>query len=88
MNNADENTNAVIYPNPNDGSIMYVRVDDAENAKLSLINSLGNEVSIIKGIISEYVMTIKPSQNIDAGLYFINIVENNQRTIQKVMVVK
>lgn len=88
MNNSDENTNAVIYPNPNDGSIMYVRVDDAENAKLSLINSLGNEVSIIKGIISQYVMTIKPSQNIDAGLYFINIVENNQRTIQKVMVVK
>ena len=83
----EENT-SLIYPNPNDGSVMYVKVSHAEEAKLNLYNSMGNEVSSIKSIVSQYVMTIKPMQDINSGIYFISISENGKRTVQKVMVVK
>ena len=82
-----ENT-SIIYPNPTDGSIVFVKVENAEETKLNLYNSLGNEVSIIRCIVSPYVMTIKPMQDINSGVYFISISENGKRTVQKVVVAK
>jgi GEVED domain/Secretion system C-terminal sorting domain/Pregnancy-associated plasma protein-A len=82
-----ENT-PIVYPNPTDGSIVFVKVENAEEAKLNLYNSMGNEVPIIKSIVSQYVMTLKPMQDINSGLYFISIYEDGKRTVQKVMVAK
>ena len=83
----EENT-SLIYPNPNDGGIVYVRVNNAEEAKLNLYNSMGSEISTIKSIVSLYIMTIKPMQDISSGIYFISIIENGKRTVQKVVVSK
>ena len=77
-----------VYPNPTDGSFFYVRVNDAEAAHLVLFNSLGSEIPTLKGIVSQYIITLKPTQNIDSGAYFVSIVENGKRVVQKVMVLK
>jgi hypothetical protein len=65
-----------------------VKVENAEEAKLNLYNSMGSEVPSIKSIVSQYVMTLKPMQDINAGIYFIGISENGKRTVQKVVVAK
>ena len=78
----------MVYPNPNDGSIVYVKVNNAEEAKLNFYDSTGNEVPTIRSIVSQYVMTMKPMQNIISGMYFINITENGKRTVKKVIVTK
>ena len=86
--NEFEDNQSSVYPNPTDGSFVFVRVNNAENAHLTLFNSLGTEIPALKGIVSQYVMTLKPIQNIDSGVYFISIVEDGKRVVQKVMVVK
>ena len=78
----------MVYPNPNDGSIVYVKVNNAEEAKLHFYDSMGSEVPTIRSIVSQYVMTMKPMQNILSGMYFINITENGKRMVQKVIVTK
>lgn len=83
-----ENNQSTVYPNPTDGSFIYVRVNDAEKAHLSLFNSLGSEIPTLKGIVTQYIITLKPTQNIDSGAYFVSIVEDGKRIVQKVMVVK
>lgn len=84
----EEEKTSLIYPNPNDGSIVYVKVNNAEEAKLNLYNSMGNEIPSIKSIVSQYIMTVKPMQDITSGIYFISISENGKRTAQKVVVSK
>jgi GEVED domain/Pregnancy-associated plasma protein-A/Secretion system C-terminal sorting domain len=86
--NENDGEGALVYPNPTDGSFVYVRVNNAEEAHLALFNSLGNEIPTLKGIISQYVVTLKPTQNIASGAYFVSIVEDGKRVVQKVMVVK
>ena len=86
--NEFENNQSTVYPNPTDGSFIYVRVNNAEEAHLSLFNSLGTEIPTLKGIITQYVITLKPTQNIDSGAYFVSIVEDGKRIVQKVMVIK
>jgi GEVED domain/Pregnancy-associated plasma protein-A/Secretion system C-terminal sorting domain len=88
IKSAEEENISLVYPNPNDGSMVYVKVNNAEEAKLNFYNSLGNEVPSIKSIVSQYVMTIKPMQDVNTGTYFISISENGKRTVQKVMVSK
>lgn len=86
--NEFENNQSTVYPNPTDGSFIYVRVNNAEEARLALFNSLGSEIPTLKGIVTQYVITLKPTQNIDSGAYFVSIVEDGKRIVQKVMVVK
>ncbi len=83
----EENT-SLIYPNPNNGSVVYVKVNNAEEAKLNLYDSMGSEIPCIKSIVSPYVMTIKPMQDINSSIYFISILENGKRTVHKVVVSK
>jgi GEVED domain/Secretion system C-terminal sorting domain/Pregnancy-associated plasma protein-A len=84
----EDEITSLVYPNPTDGSVVYVKVENAEEAKLNLYNSLGNEVPSIKSIVSQYVMTLKPMQEINSGMYFISISENGKRQVQKVIVTK
>ena len=84
----EEENISVVYPNPNDGSIVYVKVNNAEEAKLHFYDSMGSEVPTVRSIVSQYVMTMKPMQNILSGIYFISITENGKRMVQKVMVTK
>ena len=86
--NEFEDNQSSVYPNPTEGSFVFVRVNNAEEAHLTLFNSLGTEVPTLKGIVSQYVMTLKPTQNIDSGAYFVSIVEDGKRIVQKVMVMK
>ena len=65
-----------------------MKVNNAEEAKLNFYDSTGNEVPTIRSIVSQYVMTMKPMQNIISGMYFINITENGKRTVKKVIVTK
>ena len=65
-----------------------MKVNNAEEAKLNFYDSMGNEVPTIRSIVSQYVMTMKPMQNIISGMYFINITENGKRTVKKVIVTK
>jgi hypothetical protein len=84
----EEETTSLVYPNPNDGGVVYVKVENAEEAKLNLYNSMGSEVPSIKSIVSQYVMTLTPMQDINSGMYFISIYEDGKRKVQKVMVTK
>ncbi|MBK6524851.1 MAG: T9SS type A sorting domain-containing protein [Crocinitomicaceae bacterium] len=59
----------VIYPNPNNGNFV-IRFDAEKfvDASFILVNSLGDEIALIKE-----TNTIKPEENLAAGIYLLQI---------------
>lgn len=72
----------VIYPNPNDGDfIIQTDFEKNEDATFILVNSLGQEIGLIKTL-----STLKPAENLNTGIYLLFITTDQGIFTRKIVV--
>ncbi|MBC7407052.1 MAG: T9SS type A sorting domain-containing protein [Arcicella sp.] len=77
-----------IYPNPSDGNQIYVMTDNSDEAKISMYDLAGREVQTLQNPMSQYVMSIKPNENLKIGTYIILVQEGKNIKKYKMSVMK
>ncbi|MBC7721092.1 MAG: T9SS type A sorting domain-containing protein [Pedobacter sp.] len=76
--NSDKNI--VIYPNPSTGNFNLTVSDDLVGAKVIVFNILGQ-------IIKDFTLnTITTNQNLDKGMYLLEIEKEGNKTTKKLLV--
>lgn len=72
----DQDLSFMIYPNPNDGSVFYLKTYGNTNNVLVVVRDvLGNEMysnEFISDEVNDHVQVIEPSQKLKPGVYFIS----------------
>ncbi|MFY7965826.1 MAG: T9SS type A sorting domain-containing protein, partial [Chitinophagaceae bacterium] len=76
-----ENISIVIYPNPV-ADILNVRISNGSAKQVNIINTLGKIVYTTIAINANGVVQI-PVSNLNAGTYFVEILSNETRTVEK-----
>ena len=77
-----------IYPNPTDGNQIFVMTEESDNAKITLYDLTGREIQTLQNPMSQYVVSLKPNENLKIGTYVIVVQEGKKVKQHKMSVVK
>lgn len=77
-----------IYPNPSDGNQIYVMTDESDEAKISMYDLNGREIKTLQNPMSQYVVSIRPNENLKIGTYVIIVQEAKNIKQHKMSVIK
>lgn len=87
--NGEEQTELMIYPNPNQGEYMFVELTSlAQNSELIVTDISGKQIQREKLMTedSNYKTTIKFDQKLESGFYLVTIVSNGKPVTKKLIV--
>ena len=91
-NNYNKSSDFTIYPNPNNGRIINVKIFDFNNDErvdIKISNTFGNVVQY-KNISTDsngnYQGSIVPDMNLSKGIYFITCTQKDKRIIKKIII--
>ena len=77
-----------IYPNPTDGNQIFVMTDESDEAKITMYDLTGREIQTLQNPMSQYVVSLKPNENLKIGTYIIVVQEGTNVKQHKMLVVK
>ena len=77
-----------IYPNPSDGNQIYIMANDSDEAKISMYDLAGREIQTLQNPMSQYVVSIRPNENLKIGTYIIIVQEGKTVKHHKMSVMK
>ncbi|MCU0325181.1 MAG: T9SS type A sorting domain-containing protein [Spirosomaceae bacterium] len=76
----DPNLQVVVYPNPSDGSEIFVN-STIPNSAINLYDTQGRSVAIDVAFIEPRKASIKPTQKLPSGIYFITLPHTTHRIL-------
>ncbi|MFN0032198.1 MAG: MopE-related protein [Flavobacteriales bacterium] len=82
---------ALIYPNPTDGSNVMLNIETSEDgmAHIAIMDAMGRKLHSETLMVKEYLNTsVHFSTPLSAGIYFVEVVMNDQRIVQRLVVEK
>ncbi len=86
-NQEEENLVFSAYPNPCKNDSFFVKSSQISKAKISFFNTLGQEISIkIQEINKETYQISSPEKGFKTGIYFLNLLINNQKYVKKIII--
>lgn len=75
-----------IYPNPSKGGTFNLIMPNAINgAKLSIYNTIGQEV-YTTNLIQSANNKITPNQKLETGIYFVKVTQDNEEIVKKLII--
>jgi len=82
----DNNTDVILFPNPNSGNIVNIDLADISGTSTVKILNVNGQVVLSKVVASQQMLTIS-NHNLKSGTYFVQI-DNSKEKIVKVLIVK
>ena len=82
-------SNLVIYPNPNQGEYLYVELQEVgEGSELLITDIYGKQVKhmFLNSEDSNYHVTVKFDNKLEAGFYLVTVISNGQPVTKKLIV--
>ncbi len=79
-------TNFSFYPNPASNTIVLEFANDNENRVINIYNTVGKQL-LSKDLGTEISATIS-TENLPSGIYYLEIIENNSRKMEKLIISK
>ena len=75
-----------VYPNPTDGSFQVERNETTTEAKVTVTNALGEVVYETLLPTGQKALTVELKTKLSAGLYLVNLVSTNERSVEKLVI--